>query len=607
MKEGKGNTLSVEFLDLMDEEHHLATLVANKWVAHLRHPAYIRMEEDRREVLKFRYATDTSSTSNSTNPHSHSTHRPKLAQIGDTLEAHYYDALFPHDHWNQFLPGTKDDNIEAKKRRIEEYMRNRHRLSGFYDTMMELVTDYVNGGDPVVEVLWTSNTASGMASGGRKGYVGPMVRRLDPRRVAYDFEANSFHESWKIVQSVKTAGDIAREIADERLSEGYREALRKSLQYRHYARAYVTDLGKDWLDEAIPGWGTQQSYFCESDNIEILTFYGDLYDVDRDDLQIARKIVVIDRKWVLLNEEVGTWDGKPLIYKSAWRNIPGTNGSMGPLHNLTGMQYMVNHLQNLKADAFDDSLRMDKVIRGVEDMKENPDGTRWWFVHDQGDVRNLSPDASVLNADAQIEGLERKMEEYAGVPPEAFGFKTPGEQTKFEVSERLTGASRMFQRKVSQFEQDIVEKVVNAELELAKTYLDENLELQVSHEEGSLFESITPETLKNKGTLVAVGAKHYATQQRLAQELAQFQQTIASDPEVLVHFPAKKLAQAWNSILGSFGQSDGIYEEFGRYTEQVEAQQRQQAAAAIVDDGAAVQQSLNDPEMLGLEDDLPLE
>ena len=72
-----------------------------------------------------------------------------------------------------------------------------------------------------------------------------------------------------------------------------------------------------------------------------------------------------------------------------------------------------------------------------------------------------------------------------------------------------------------------------------------------------------------------------------------------------MHFPPKKIAQAFNSLLGGFGQKGGIYEEFGRLVEQVETQQRQQAAASIIDKSSIAQQQLDDPEGLGPQQQQP--
>ncbi len=596
--DGTGNVLDAQWMQVRDHKDLIASYITERWTQFFHSEERSKWRKEAREVRDFRYATDTRSTSNSTNSLSHSTHLPKITQVADTLEAHYSDAMFPHSRWLQFIAGDQKANTDTNRRLIETYIHSRHTLSGYEKEMALLIRDWVDEGNCFVEVLWKSKTAGDDNGILRKAFVGPQIRRLDPRRIAFNTKANSFHDSWKIVQSIKTRGDIAQDILDESLSEKYRTVLMEVEQFRGYASQYSTDLG-EWGDEEYSGFGTNSSYFGDGDAVELLTFYGSIYDTDSQEMHLNKKIVVVDRKWVLMNESVETWDGKPHIYHSAWREKPNTLLGMGPLQNLTGMQYMINHLQNTKADAFDKMVSPDRLFSNIEDAKRQIDGSTHFYAHDGGKVTNILPDTTILNADFQLNELERKMEEYAGVPPEAFGFKTPGEQTKFEVSERINGAARLFQNRIKKFEREVIEPSVNAELELAKVHLDNNLQVLASRQEGDVFETITPELIRNQGTLMAKGAQHYAQQARMVQELSNFMQVLAQDPEVRIHFPPKKIAMAFNSLLGGFHQKDGIYEEYGRLVEQVEAQQYQQAAASMVDQASIAQQQLDDPEGLG--------
>ena len=593
--DGTGQVVDVNFAEVRDHQDWLAQYIADRWTAFTHSAERVAWRDEVGEVKAFRYATDTKSTSNSVNPLSHSTHLPKITQVADVLEAHYYDAMFPHDQWLQFEPGDVSANTEDKRRLIEAYIHSRHQLSDYEREMSLVLTDWVDEGNCFLEALWSSEAVGDAQSVLRKGYVGPKIRRLDPRRVAFNTKANSFHDSWKIIQSVKTRGDIAKEIQDETLSPDYREILTAAQEFRHYVANYSSAVGEDWGNESYDGFGSNSAYFGFGDTVELLTFYGSIYDTELDTMHLNRKIVIIDRKWVLLDEAIETWDGKPHIYHSTWRERPNTLLGMGPLQNLTGIQYMINHLQNTKADAFDGMVRPDRVFNNVEDAKQQASGNVHYFVHDGGGVTDLPIDTTILNADFQLNQLEGKMEEYAGVPPEAFGFKTPGEQTKFEVSERINGSARLFQNRIKKFEREIVEPSVNAELELAKVHLDNNLQVLTSRQEGDIFEQITPELIRNQGTLIAKGAQHYARQARMVQELSNFMNVTAADPEVRNHFPPKKIAQAFNTLLGGFGQKGGIYEEYGRMVEQVETMQRQQAAQAMLDNASIAQSQLNDP------------
>jgi len=591
-------TISIEALEILrDGKDELAERICSMWQNHHWSHHHIQRNYDVGEVKRFLNATSTQDTSNSVTDQSHNTHRPKLAQIADTLEAHYIKALLPHENWVQFSPDDNDASKAAVRNRMEQYIRNRHRLYGHRTVLTKIIRDWIED-MAFAEVVWvseTANTEDGFAS---KAYIGPQVRRIDPDRIAFDNKARTFHDSWKIVQTIKNYGDIALEIEDETLPEDYRKVLSEAMKFRHYARGYGEVFGEEWGNEEYEGWGTNDYYYRRTESVELLTFYGSIYDVETMKLHRNRAITVVDRRYILLNEEIKTWDGKPYIYASSWRDRPGSLSGMSPLVNLTGMQYSVNHLQNSKADILDDVVRPDRIFAGVDDVETMPDGTQHYHSHETGAVvRNIGPDVTILNAEFHIETLERKMEEYAGVPRSAAGIKVPGEQTKFEVQTLSDAGALLFQNKIEKFENEILEKTVNAELELARRNLDTNLTILVSQEEGDIFEEIRPDLLKNKGTLVAKGATHFAQQARMVQELTQFMQNIATRPDIQVHFPPRRIAQAFNRLLGGFGDKDGLYEEFGGIVEQVESAEFQQAAAREIDNSAIAQEQIDNPDL----------
>lgn len=595
-------TVTVEHIEAMrDHKHQLVEIITGMWTGFQWSNGNVQRMEDVAEVKRFLNATSTRDTTNSYNSHSHSTHRPKLAQIADTLEAHYTKALMPNDDWLQFSPDEGNEDLQRIRNRIEQYVRNRHRLYGHRSVVTKLIRDWIED-RAICEVVWVSETVEEQIPGmPTKGYIGPQVRRIDPKNIAFDPKSRSFHDSWKVVQSIKSHGDIALEIQDETLPESYRKVLNDSMMFRHYASAHPDLFDDDWGSTDMDGWGSNDHYFRHSDQVEILTFYGSIYEKTSQTMHRNQKIVVIDRKWILLQEPIKTWDGKPHIYASSWRDKPDNLIGMSPLENLTGMQYSINHLQNSKADILDVVVNPDKLIAGIEDEKRQEDGSVHYYSHDgaNGQVRNITPDVNILNADFHIETLERKMEEYAGVPRSAAGIKMPGEQTKFEVQTLHDAGTLLFQAKIEKFEAEILEKTANAELELARTKLDQNLRILVSQDEGDLFEDINPDLMKNKGTLVARGARHYAQQARMVQELSQFLQNLGSVPGLTNHFPPKRIAKAYNRLLGSFGDKDGLFEEFGAVGEMVEAQQMSQAAAREIDEGAIATEQIGNPQLEG--------
>ena len=95
---------------------------------------------------------------------------------------------------------------------------------------------------------------------------------------------------------------------------------------------------------------------------------------------------------------------------------------MGPLDNLVGLQYRIDHLENLKADVFDQIAYPILKIKGgdVEDFVFEP-GARI-YLGDEGDVGYMSPDTTALQADLQIQNLADTMEEMAGAPRQGYGY-----------------------------------------------------------------------------------------------------------------------------------------------------------------------------------------
>jgi hypothetical protein len=170
-------------------------------------------------------------------------------------------------------------------------------------------------------------------------------------------------------------------------------------------------------------WDYLQSGYCE-----ILDFYGDIYDHKTGTFHKNVCISVVDRAHVIRNIPNPSWLGHSGIFHCGWRLRPDNLYAMGPLDNLVGMQYRIDHLENAKADAFDLIIHPVMKVKGfVEDFDYGP-GERI-YIGDEGDVEFQAPDTTMLNADTQIQMYEQKMEEMAGAPKQAMGFRTPGEKT----------------------------------------------------------------------------------------------------------------------------------------------------------------------------------
>ena len=134
-----GNTLELEHILSRDD---LATDIVD---------AYVQFQNNRngwiqekKELRNYIFATDTRSTSNSKLPWKNSTHLPKITQIRDNLHANYISALFPNDDWMKWEGATKKDETAKKSKAILGYMQNKLKMSGFRQTVSQLIYDYID-------------------------------------------------------------------------------------------------------------------------------------------------------------------------------------------------------------------------------------------------------------------------------------------------------------------------------------------------------------------------------------------------------------------------------------------------------------------------------
>ena len=174
-----------------------------------------------------------------------------------------------------------------------------------------------------------------------------------------------------------------------------------------------------------------------------------------------------DKVHVIRNEPSKSPASFSGLHHAGWRMRPDNSWAQGPLDNLIGMQYRIDHLENLKADVFDIIAQPVIFVKG-DDVAEPAEGYRPGATYYGGvdsDVRTIVPDATALNADNQIANYHRMMEEMAGAPPETRGIRTPGEKTAFEVSKLDQNATMMFVDKARVFER-MLETMLKETMEL---------------------------------------------------------------------------------------------------------------------------------------------
>jgi len=259
--------------------------------------------------------------------------------------------------------------------------------------------------------------------------------------------------------------------------EEYEELFEYLREIRFHARTFQGDWQQQDRLYAMDGFTSFRAYLLQ-DYVEVLTFYGDWYDYINNVFEKNRVITVVDRHKLIGNKSNPSFFGYPPIFHVPWRKKQDNLWGMGPLDNLIGMQYRTDHVENMKADIFDLATYPVQKVKGfVEDFVWQP-GEKI-YTSDEGDVELLQPQVQALNSNMEIQNLMNLMEQMAGAPKEAMGFRSPGEKTKYEVQRLENASSRIYQNKINQFEEQVIEPLLNAMLELARRNMTDATTIRV--------------------------------------------------------------------------------------------------------------------------------
>lgn len=505
-----------------------------------------------KEVRDYIFATDTHTTSVNRLSWKNSTHIPKICQIRDNLHANYLAALFPNDRSVSFE--ADDPTFNDKKVAVEAYMRNKLRLSDFRTEASKCVYDWIDYGNCFAKVDFITEIVPDPITGEETiVYAGPKMSRISPLDIVFDPTASDFMRAPKIIRTLTTLGELKRLIDDYPemgyLNEVFDSVLDLRTKFRTAGGGGLLDVKKNAAYLA-DGFSSFQNYF-DSDYVELLEFYGDIYDRDSGEHMRNMHIVVVDRAYIIKQATDPSWRGVPPIFHSGWRVRNDNLYAMGPLDNLVGMQYRIDHLENAKADGYDMIMHPVFKVRGyVENFQYRPNAKI--FVGDEGDVEFMNPDSSILSADTQVQQYMQLMEEMAGAPRQAMGLRTPGEKTKFEVQVLENGANRVFLNKTSHFEVTFIEPIMNSMLESARRNFGAAEEIQTQDTDFNFTEFITvsKEDLLASGNIRAIGARRFANKANMLQDITQFSNTaLAQDPGVMQHFSKYKLAKLLGYLL----------------------------------------------------------
>src|SRR5437867_7586919 len=139
----------------------------------------------------------------------------------------------------------------------------------------------------------------------------------------------------------------------------------------------------------MEGFTSFRNYLM-SNWVETFTFYGDWHDTYTGEFQKNRIITVVDRHKLISNKPNPSYFGNPPIYHVPWRKKQDNLWGMGPLDNLVGMQYRLDHIENMAADVWDLVTYPVQMVTGfVEDFVWEP-GAKI-FAGEEGKVELVSP------------------------------------------------------------------------------------------------------------------------------------------------------------------------------------------------------------------------
>ena len=572
-----------ELTSLLGDGASMAVSIADSWDSQKNDRR--EWEDQKLELRKYITAIDTSTTSNKTLPWKNSTTIPKLTQLRDNLHANYMGALFPNDEWLRWEGYNKDDETGKKRAAIQAYMGNKTREGHFRSTMSQLVLDYIDYGIAIADVAFVNENKEDELTGETiPGYVGPKLLRISPHDHVFDGTASSYRKAPKISRYIKSLGELKADLNNQKGDEWILDSLAKAEELRSQASRFGLDDFHKLEGFRVDGFQNMYDYL-QSGLVEVLEFEGDFYDSTTGEYFPDHIITILDRRYVARKVPNPSWLHGGTKYMVGWRNRPDNLYGMGPLDNLVGMQYRLDHLENLKADAMDLAVYPPVAVKGdVEDFVWQP--MEVVEMGEDGEIGELGKNLQgVIAAQTEMNNLMNLMEEMAGAPKQAMGIRTPGEKTAFEVQSLENAAGRIFQSKVTKFEIELLEPILNAMLEVARRNLEGSDVARVLDNDLGVvdFLTITKEDITARGHVRPIGARHFAARAQLVQNLTGLSNTPIWQ-QVSQHLSSKQLSVLVEDVMNL-----GRYELFAPnqgVVEQVETQRLVQEASTQLQEEA---------------------
>jgi hypothetical protein len=551
------------------------------------------------EIDSYIHATDTSSIEGG-DFFDHKTFIPVISEIHEDLIAIIYSTVFPHEEWLGWKGYDAKAIAKEKRQKLISMIKQVHSLNGFSSTFRKVIDDLVRYGNCFTKVGYVNETEQ-EDDKTVTGYIGPKPVRISP----YDIVFNPTHESFaaapKIVKTLVPTGEFKEFIEDlGTTSKIDSDTLSRLLARRAGGSTKNSDTFKE-SQYIAAGFGSLKNYHT-SGMIELLWFYGDIFDPTEETINKGRVVIAVDGNTIVYDG----YEPKQTIFKGSWKPRPDSLWAQGPLDNLVGINYMINHRENSKNDSIDSFANPDRAYVGdVEEIYDEVTGQTKYIMPEGGSVQDITPDATVLTYDNQINMHIEMARRAARIPQQLSGFKTSGEKTAFEVQNLNDGAFRGFINKAMQFEEDVIEPTVTAEIRVAKENFTTVINVLEEDEEGiiSVLE-ITEEDLSSNGKLIPHGARRFS---RNLQQLAGLQNLIQSGMYQVIgkHFKTYGLAKVWEALNGF--ESFEVVQKFAIIDETMEEQEATMLAEQELEQTMGQQTAMEmqmDAEMQEGEDDL---
>lgn len=545
--------MNTKTFDINADLHYdrLASNISAKWQQW--NNAKAQWEEKYRRVLQYLYSVTTDTIyGQASAPWAANVHIPKLTQLRDVLITYELESIFSLKDYFRFDGFTEDANTKANRELVRDMLKTIIDDGQFREKIERLCTDYIDAGNSFAIPVWDTRTTTDPVSGINSiEWEGPVATRINPLDIVFDPTAASFRDTPKIIRTVLSIGEVALMAESDPVMK---KAFNTAMDRRKQVMTAMTNGDTIKGDQlTIAGFGNLSSYYS-SDVVELLTFYGNLYDVERNELHKNTKIVVMDRSVVLKEEPMDDLCGYDYIFHAGFRDRKDNLWSMGPLDNLLGMQARIDFLENKRSDCYDATVNPIKFIRGNIDLPDSLGPGDEIHGDVDTDVKYLAPDTSILTADGQIANYMGLMEEFAGSPKEVLGFRTPGEKTMFEVNQLMTAATRFFHRQIRKFEVEMLEPLMNA---MFKMYLKRKQGQKItvkywdSENEYYTFKEIKTDDINALGKIIVIGSEVAQDKAQMAQALQMLgQNPLFLDEAVRNNFSPAVLGEIFAYVTG---------------------------------------------------------